>query len=771
MVSAYGQESIATLSGKVSSDTGKGEAVPYATIQLKGTSYGCSTNDAGMYHLEVPAGKYTLMASSVGYKTKEQPITLHAGQSLKLNILLQPDIEELGEVVVAGSMVNRVSQSAFNVVAVDTRKLSNTSLDLGHVLDRVSGVKIREEGGVGSAAQINLNGFTGKHVKIFMDGMPLEGAGSSFQINNIPANLAKQIEVYKGVVPVDFGGDALGGAINIVTNDAANTYLDASYSYGSFNTHKSNLSFGYTGKRGFTAQVNAYQNYSDNDYKVKTSDSNRGDSEEKWYKRFHDGYHNEAVIAKAGVVNKPWADRLLLGLAYTHEYAEIQNSNMMNIVFGGKLKKTEAWASTLSYIKRNLWIKNLDVNLSARFDKTTTHNIDTVARTYYWDGSYKVKETQGESNTTLSKFYGQTGSAVANLRYHYDHHYFTLNNLYSNYVRRTDNQASNAAQNTAAYFMKRYNKKNILGLSYKFLPGEVWNALLFAKYYHSYVKGPVNRGGNGAARYVLTSQTKDAMGYGAAATWHANKDLQLKLSFEKTYRLPTDRELFGDGDLEMGTSDLRPESSRNINTNISYKHAFSKAHSFMVDAGLNYRYITDYIIRSIKNGGIGVSENHGKVRGIGGDITARYFYKDNFSMGGNFSYQDTRDRERYTAYGSESVTFGDRVPNIPYLFSNADAAFNIHRLGGERNTLTLGYNLQYVHEFYWDWASNGAKRNIPMQIAHDANVTYVLQDGRYNIAFEARNFTNSLLYDNYSLQKPGRSFTVKFRYFFYKSNR
>jgi hypothetical protein len=48
----------------------------------------------------------------------------------------------------------------------------------------------------------------------------------------------------------------------------------------------------------------------------------------------------------------------------------------------------------------------------------------------------------------------------------------------------------------------------------------------------------------------------------------------------------------------------------------------------------------------------------------------------------------------------------------------------------------------------------------------DANLTYVFGQGRYNIAFEANNFTNALLYDNYSLQKPGRNFSVKFRYVF-----
>lgn len=44
--------------------------------------------------------------------------------------------------------------------------------------------------------------------------------------------------------------------------------LDGSYSYGSFNTHKSYVNFGQTFKNGFTYEINAFQNYSDNDYHV-----------------------------------------------------------------------------------------------------------------------------------------------------------------------------------------------------------------------------------------------------------------------------------------------------------------------------------------------------------------------------------------------------------------------------------------------------------------------------------------------------------------------
>ena len=84
----------------------------------------------------------------------------------------------------------------------------------------------------------------------------------------IHAPLAKRVEVYKGVVPVELGGDALGGAINIITDNSRRTRVNASYSFGSFNTHKTNAYAEHTTKSGFYVSLNAYQNYSDNDYKV-----------------------------------------------------------------------------------------------------------------------------------------------------------------------------------------------------------------------------------------------------------------------------------------------------------------------------------------------------------------------------------------------------------------------------------------------------------------------------------------------------------------------
>lgn len=679
----------------------------------------------------------------------------------------------LSDATVTGTAVKRIQRSAYNAVAVDMTRLRNTNTDVAHALDRVAGVSVREEGGVGSAVNVNLNGFTGKRVKIFIDGVPMDGSASSFSLSNLPAGLAERIEVYKGVVPVEFGADALGGAINIVTDKHRRRYVDASYSYGSFHTHRSDLNAGFTTPGGFSLSLTAYQNYSKNDYRVLTQYTdlvtNKVEPEERWFRRFHDLYHNEAAILRLGVVGKPWADRLMASVTYSREHADIQNANLMKIVFGGKYREAEGWTPQLNYVKHNFLLPRLYADLSLRYDQVLTHNVDTLSRTYNWAGEYRVNAYQGEGVATLAEYRGHTVTGVATFKYTLgEHHFLTLGNTYSYYRRRTTNNAANAVQQTAATFMRRINKKDVTGLSYKYLPSERWNIEAFGKHYATRVTGPVNVNttGGGYGTYEEQQRQVNAWGYGLAGTWHISPDLQAKASYEKTYRLPSDRELFGDGDYEEGQTTLRPERSHNVNLNLVYDHSFAGAHLLGIELGGIYRGIGDYIIRAIGQKGTAVSSNHGKVRGLGLDLSARYAFKDQLSLGLSATLQDLRDRERRNSIGASSVTFGNRVPNQPYAFANAEAAYTAKDLIGRGSRLTLGYHFKAVERFYRTWAGYGARLYIPRQISHDAHLTWTSAQGRYNVTLEANNFTDALLYDNYSLQKPGRSFSIKLRYVF-----
>ncbi len=104
-------------------------------------------------------------------------------------------------------------------------------------------------------------------------------------------------------------------------------------------------------------------------------------------KRFNDTYHNEAIVAKAGIVDKSWADRLMLGFTYSHMYKEVQTGVRQEIVYGAKHRHGSSLLPSLEYSKRNLVLKGLDVSLNANYNRNTTTNVDTSSVKYNWHGA------------------------------------------------------------------------------------------------------------------------------------------------------------------------------------------------------------------------------------------------------------------------------------------------------------------------------------------------------------------------------------------------
>lgn len=772
-ISAFSQHKT-MISGKVLST--ERTTVDFATVYLKGTNYGGTTNEEGIYHLQAPAGEYTLVVSAIGYKTVEKPVKLMRGERTKMNVVISPQATELDEVVVVSNGVTRLKRSAFNAVALDTKALQNSTQNLSEALAQAPGMKIRESGGVGSDMQLMMDGFTGKHIKIFIDGVPQEGVGSSFGLNNIPVNYAERIEVYKGVVPVGFGTDAIGGVINIITKKNRNKwFLDASYSYGSFNTHKSYVNFGQTFRSGLTYEINVFQNYSDNNYYVDTpvKDFTTGAINKKkieHVKRFHDTYHNEAVIGKIGFVDKKWADRLMFGFTYSHMYKDIQTGVRQEVVFGGKYRKGYSIMPSLDYRKRDFFVRGLDVVLTANYNKNMTNNVDTSSYEYNWRGEMRPLRMPGEQSyqNTRSDNNNWNGTLTANYRIG-KAHTFTFNHVI-NAFRRSNQSLLN--EDSEANAIPKETRKNISGLSYRLMPTEHWNLSVFGKYYNQFIAGPVATS-SAQDDYIRTTNSVSAMGYGAAGTYFILKSLQAKLSYEKAYRLPTNEEMFGDEDLETGDISLRPENSDNVNLNLSYNETFGK-HSVYVEGGLIYRNTKDYIQRNISDlsgGKYGATYvNHGRVETKGYNISVRYGFANWVSVGGNFTQMNVRDNVKTVTSGTnqESLTYSARMPNLPYQFANSDVTFYWRNLWKKGNTLSVTYDNLYMHSFplYSEAVGSESEFVVPTQFSHNLTLSYGIQNGRYNISFECRNLTNEKLYDNFSLQKAGRAFYGKVRVYF-----
>ncbi len=754
-----------------------GNPIPGVLIKISLVSKGLVTDANGKFSVDLLSGKtFTLGFSFMGFADHTEDISLGSGAQT-IEITLKENVNDLEEFTVLGkSELKEIRERAFNVEVVDARKLHHTNLDLGHALDRVSGVRVRESGGVGSRMNFSLNGFSGKQIKFFIDGIPMDDFGSSFQLNNIPINLAERIEVYKGVVPIGLGADALGGAVNIVTKNVQKNYVDASYSYGSFNTHRTVINTAYVAESGFTVQVNAFQNYSDNNYwvDVDVADIQTG----KYYpdqrvRRFHDTYHNETVIAQLGVQGKPYADKLLVGLTAGKNYSEIQTGARLVTVFGQWHRKGTILMPTFKYQKKDLFVQGLDVNVNANYNFGSEQNIDTVNRRYNWFRQYKEYEVPGgERSYTLYKFNNNNAVLTANAHYNFGKiHTLAVSNVFNSF-NRIGSDALNPDNDR--YEEPRKSQKNITGLSYQLSWEDKASVSAFTKIYNqtNYFTMSYNPTGNyGDVAYRNEQENFTYPGFGLTGSYFVTGNVQAKASFEKSYRLPEPEELFGDMVNLQGNLDLKPETSYNYNVGLSIWKQLNADHRIDFSTNGFYRDAKDFIRTRLNNNqAMQVMDNLYSVTNIGVEGEVRWTYKSVLSAGANITYQNLRNNTEFEEGQTiPSVVYRDRVPNMPYLFGNADASLMMQDAFGKGKDISIGYNLLYVHAFYLYWPSLGSdKFDVPEQLSHDMNVTYTTgQKGRLQLIAECRNILDSKLYDNFSLQKPGRNFSGKIRYFIY----
>lgn len=681
--------------------------------------------------------------------------------------------QQLGEVVVVGSSGRKLADSPFNTAAVDTRALQNSGRTIADALAKAPGLKIRESGGLGADMAVNLDGFSGKHVKVFIDGVPQEGVGKSFGLNNIPAGFAERVEVYRGVVPVGFGADAIGGVVNIVTSRSRRKwYVDASYSYGSFGTRKAYIDLGRTLPSGLTFKLNAFRNYSDNNYWVDapvedfaTGAINRKKPER--VRRFHDAYHNEAVVARVGVVRKSWADRLLLGLTYSHEYKELQTGVRQEIVYGQKHRHGHSLIPSLVYAKRDLLLRGLDVAANVSYMRNVAVNVDTASVKYNWRGETAPLNSPGEQAYIHSRADNDNWTAAISATYRFaELHTIVVSDVFNAFAR--SNTSLLAAEESADEFSKA-TRKNVAGISYRFLPSRQWNLTAFAKHYNQHVAGPVALT-SAADSYVRKSRSVSSAGYGLAAGWSMPGGLAVKLSFEKAFRLPTVEEMFGDEDLEQGDIALKPESSYNLNLNLTYSASFGRS-DISADAALIFRDTRDYIQRNLLSLGGGKTAatyvNYGRVATRGFSLSASYSYAGFLVAGCNFSQMDVRDNMK-TAMNSSAanLSYRSRMPNLPYLFAGADISLFWRGAGRKSNVLSLTYDNNFTHSFCYysqNIGDDASDYMVPDQFAHNVSIAYSIGSGKFNFSLECRNLTDAKLYDNFSLQKPGRAFFAKVR--------
>jgi outer membrane cobalamin receptor len=761
-----------SISGRILENN---QAVPFVTIGLEGSSLLATTDENGSFLISnVPYGSYVLQVQSAEHESLEKQVDLNQ-PTIDLGGLPLKKIAQIDEVtILAKSKVQEVKEQPFAVESIDMKPVQNLNLNVSQVLNQSTGVRIRESGGLGSDFVFSLSGFTGNQVRFFIDGLPTDVMGRAFSINAIPVNNVERVEIYKGVVPINLGSDVLGGAVNIVTNNSIKNFLDVSYGFGSFNTHQVSLVGRYTTKKGFIVSASAFYNYSDNNFKVDVNLFNKKtgkiDENTTAVSRFNDAFKSATGMVEFGVVNKKWADRLLVGLIANTTYKEVQQGTNMTIVAGEVHRTETSLIPTLKYEKNNFFVRNLSLKVSALYSAIEQMTVDTSSRIYDWSGNHTYKllsNSSGELNwyKTLYRFNDQAGLAVATLNYKLGkHHQFTLNNTYSR-IRRIGSDPLKV--DPLPFEDPNILEKNFTGIAYQLkLFQDRWTTSVFGKMFN--MNSLLYKSDENTGEIRRMDNQFQLPGYGLATSFFVLSYLQLKASYENTYRLPEGYEVFGDGLLQLPNADLQPEKSQNLNAGFLFGKRFKK---HLVNVDFNYMYrLPENLIRSVAIGITSRYENLSQTKVNCYEGAVSYSYNDLFKVEFNATYQNILNAS-LKANGEPDELYLDRLPNAPYLFGNGSFTFNTKQFGKYKQRIGFNWTTSYIEEFYLKWPSLGSlssKFIIPRQVVSNASVSFTSHAGRYNISVSSMNLFDALCYDNFRVQKPGRSFNVKLRYYLSK---
>jgi len=671
--------------------------------------------------------------------------------------------------VIGKSKTQRLREGALSVNAIDINSFIGSIHSLNDVVDRTAGVKIREEGGVGSDFDMSISGMSGNSVRYFIDGVPMDAKGTGLTLSNLPLSLIDHVEIYKGVVPTWLNSDVLGGAVNIVTNRKRKNFLDMSYGLGSYHTHKADLNAQYVLKNGVTLRPTLGVNYSKNDYMMK--DVEVWDESSRKYvsqnrRRFHDAYLSFFGQLEVGVREKSWADEFFVSLSYNSVNKELQTGQVQTRVIGKADRSGNAWSIGARYMKREFLIKQLSANIS--FSHTWDHSIttDTAHRQYDWNGDY-IRSSRNEINgRAFSRRHFKRPLTIVRTDLKYAFNDCHLLNL-SYALNRTGN---NRWDDVEEDFMPANDvlAKHIIGLSYNqvLMNGRMSNTFFLKDYINYLSVEQTDLSFVTFSDEVASKTTKNSMGGGFGTKLEIVPQLSVKASYEHTVRLPLAREMLGNGSSIYANLALKPEMSDNVNLGFFGTFRFGQ-HTLYYEANGFLRYVDNYIQPQIteKEGTMQYgNEPAVHIKGLEGEV--RYDWNHRLQVMGNISWQDARNRNRYMDDGKESVTYNNRMPNRPWLFASADAHYTFHDLMLKGDRLTLGADYQWVHWFYLSWEAYGAedtKARIPEKNIFGANITYSWQKGRYSVSFDCQNLFDETVYDNYKLQKPGRSLFLKFR--------
>ena len=237
-----------TLKGKVVD--ANNESLPGATILVKETQQGTSSDFDGVFRINLEKGMYTIQVSFIGYKTVSEEISVTQNDEIKFVLVLDSTVLE--EVLVAAVRANAAVPVTFSNLSKKEIATRNLGQDIPILLNYMPSVVSSSDAGAGVGyTYMSVRGSNGERINVTVNGIPYNDPEShgTFWVNLSDfASSTENLQLQRGVGTSTNGSGAFGASLNILTDAVSEeAFAEISNSFGSFNTRKHTVKFS-TGK-------------------------------------------------------------------------------------------------------------------------------------------------------------------------------------------------------------------------------------------------------------------------------------------------------------------------------------------------------------------------------------------------------------------------------------------------------------------------------------------------------------------------------------------
>lgn len=740
-----------------------------ASVILENSNIGTISNHIGMFRMKLPSkSSRRIKVQYMGYKSRNIILNkkLCVNDSICCNVELQPKNNILSEVIVLGkSKAQRHREVPSAITIIDSQELKYKTATLNEILDNAAGIKVAQQGGLGNASRIIIQGMDGKRIGIFINGMPM-GNSDEFQLSSIPIDMVDEVEIYKGIIPAWLGGDGLGGAVNIRLKDFKKNHLEMAFEAASYNTYIGSLQLKhYLGKTSTALHAGATMNYAKNNYSF-SSPFELG----RIIHRDHDAYTHGGF--NVGISSQQWwFDQFDLTLSADYYRKEIQGG-LMNVQNNIQHAFTRTRSASTSLSLEKSFLKG---KLTAQFHSivgfSLVNQVDTSHYCYDFIGNrFPSGSGRGEIGAVPNDSHDRhtTVRELLNLTYKIGNNQlvtWTTNYRYGCKMPKDELADSYSRLPTSGYPSRLHSIVSGLTHELKLYGGKFTNELGIKLFNHHSEVLPFAEAIMLQDKLKASTNHSTMVGWSEAVALHLlpNNALTLKAAVQSTVRMPIAEELFGDGVLLLPSEKLRPERSFNINAGAIW--LINAMRYPQVRIGINTFYMSAKDMIKLMYSSMNMAyDNIGKVRVMGIDMEMESKLNRWLDLQGNITWQDARDMRKEAVGGGENFHYRYRIPNMPYLFGNVGVRLHKDGLLSKSSSSAFASTFGFTKAFSYNWeASNHNTMLIPARYCWDVAVHHSFNK-RCQLSFEIRNILNRENWAEFRYPMERRTFHLKMKY-------